>query len=138
MARDWHQDGLRFSCTQCGECCTGAPGYVWVTRAEVARLAAHLELSVEDFGARYLRRVGSRVSLREEPNGDCVFYRQGCTVYPARPTQCRTFPVWPENLKSPAAWDDAAASCPGMNRGRLYTSSEIARIRRGELGAEMA
>ena len=138
MARDWHEDGLRFSCTQCGECCTGAPGFVWVTQAEVARLAAHLAIPVADFGRRYLRRVGSRYSLREEPNGDCVFYKRGCTVYPARPTQCRTFPFWPEHLRSRSAWDEAAGACPGMNSGRLYSAEEISRIRRGELGAEQA
>ena len=26
----WYRDGLRFTCTRCGNCCTGAPGYVWV------------------------------------------------------------------------------------------------------------
>ena len=28
---EWYRDGLRFECTRCGACCTGAPGYVWVT-----------------------------------------------------------------------------------------------------------
>ena len=27
----WYADGLPFTCTQCGDCCTGDPGYVWVT-----------------------------------------------------------------------------------------------------------
>ena len=38
-------DGLRFSCTQCGKCCTGAPGKVHVTGSEAAALAAHLGLT---------------------------------------------------------------------------------------------
>ena len=25
----WYRDGLRFQCTQCGNCCTGDPGVVW-------------------------------------------------------------------------------------------------------------
>ena len=31
-AEPWYRDGLRFACTRCGACCTGAPGYVWVDR----------------------------------------------------------------------------------------------------------
>ena len=35
----WYRDGLRFECTQCGKCCTGAPGYVWVDDDEVEALS---------------------------------------------------------------------------------------------------
>src|SRR5438105_3224904 len=35
----WYQDGLRFSCTRCGHCCTGEPGFVWVCAAARAALA---------------------------------------------------------------------------------------------------
>ena len=29
----WYaEEGLAFECTGCGDCCTGAPGYVWVIR----------------------------------------------------------------------------------------------------------
>ncbi len=38
----WYQDGLRFTCTMCGKCCTGDPGYVWVTDEELAALAKFL------------------------------------------------------------------------------------------------
>ena len=53
----WYRDGLRFACTECGRCCT-VEGYVWVNRREIRRLARFLELSLDDFGRRYLRRVG--------------------------------------------------------------------------------
>jgi hypothetical protein len=36
----WYKDGLRFTCTGCGDCCTGAPGYVWVNKEEIEALAA--------------------------------------------------------------------------------------------------
>jgi len=131
----WYRDGLSFSCTQCGDCCTGAPGHVWVTKAEIAALAAQVGLSIESFGARYLRRVGNRHSLVERENGDCVFYDRGCTVYSARPTQCRTFPFWSENLKTRDAWQEVAGECPGVGRGRFYPLSEVERIRGGEAPA---
>ena len=38
----WYRGGLRFSCTQCGKCCSGAPGYVWVTKDEIEQIAAFL------------------------------------------------------------------------------------------------
>jgi Fe-S-cluster containining protein len=28
-----------------------------------------------------------------------------CTVYEARPTQCRTFPFWKENLRRRGSWE---------------------------------
>ena len=135
MSDSWYQDGLRFTCTRCGHCCTGKPGYVWVTRAEIEALAAFLGTSLEDFTKRFLRRVDSRVSLIEKENNDCIFYEGGCKVYPARPTQCRTFPFWSENLRSRSTWEAARAECPGMGAGRLYSLEEIQRARRGEASA---
>ena len=38
-------------------------------------------------------------------------------IYPVRPTQCRTWPFWEDNLKSPQAWKNASErgrGCPGM------------------------
>jgi len=138
MPSTWYSDGLKFSCTQCGDCCTGRPGFVWVTREEVEAIARFLEVSIEDLRERALRKVHGRVSLTERANGDCVFYAKGCSIYPARPIQCRTFPFWPENLRSERDWDEAASECPGMGRGRLYSVEEIARLRKGEGDASSA
>lgn len=131
--KPWYREGLRFSCTGCGRCCTGPPGYVWVNRVEIAALAAHLRVGVEAFGRRWLRRVGRRYALLERPGGDCVFYRsgRGCTVHPVRPRQCRAFPFWPEHLRDPSAWDALKRECEGAGSGRLYPLEEIERIRRG-------
>lgn len=131
MSRDefapWYREGLAFECTRCGACCTGAPGYVWVDAEEIARLAENRGESVEDFGRRYVRRVGHRLSLIERPGGDCIFWDKsaGCTVYEARPVQCRTWPFWPENIASPEDWDHVTSVCPGSGRGRVFTVEEI-------------
>ncbi len=115
-ARPWYADGLRFACTGCGRCCTGPSGYVWVNLEEIGRLAARLDLELDDFGRRYLRRVDSRYALRDRPGGDCVFLSgKSCSVYEDRPLQCRAFPWWPANLASPEAWKRAAASCEGIS-----------------------
>ena len=123
----WYRDGLAFTCTRCGSCCTGAPGYVWVNPDEVAALATHRGLSVEEFGRKFVRRVGDRFSLIERPGGDCIFWdRQvGCTVYEARPIQCQTWPFWPENIETPEDWDHVTHVCPGSGRGRLFSVEEI-------------
>jgi hypothetical protein len=124
----WFADGLRFSCTQCGNCCTGAPGYVWVTDQEVAALAARLGLGVGEFEAQYVRLVNGQKSLIELPNGDCIFFDSQtrlCTVYEDRPQQCRTWPFWHSNIRSPADWQYTCSVCPGAGRGQLYSAAEV-------------
>ena len=80
----WYADGLRFKCTGCGDCCTGAPGYVWVNQAEIDALALRLDMPVEQFEKKYVREVGVRRTLKERKNFDCVFLdgeTRKCTVY---------------------------------------------------------
>jgi Fe-S-cluster containining protein len=113
----WYRGGLRFACTECGKCCCGASGYVWVSRQEVERMAALVGMRLDDFGRRYLRRIGDRYALLEAPiSGDCVFLAEGrCAVYEARPKQCRSYPWWSENLASADAWQRTARACEGID-----------------------
>ena len=126
-APPWFRSGLRFECTRCGACCAGAPGYVWVEYEEIRRLAERLALSIEQFGKAYLRRVGNRLSLIETSEHACIFWdsRDGCTVYDARPDQCRTWPFWRGNLASPADWERTAGLCPGIGRGPVHGADQI-------------
>ena len=123
----WYREGLAFSCTRCGACCTGAPGYVWVSHEEIARLAQFRAESIEEFSDRFVRRVEDRYSLIERPGGDCVFWdrQAGCTVYAARPVQCQTWPFWPENVETEGDWVGVKQVCPGSGRGRHYSAQEI-------------
>jgi len=122
----WYAEGLNFECTGCGQCCTGAPGYVWISKAEILLLAEHLNLSVEVFSQRYVRKIGDRFSLTEHPKTyDCVFLKEKkCQVYALRPKQCRTFPWWPQNLKSQAEWQEAAKHCEGIRLDKPLVSAE--------------
>jgi Fe-S-cluster containining protein len=78
----------------------------------------------------YCRRVpgskgGECLSLKEKSNLDCIFWNDGCTVYQARPQQCRTFPFWKSLVKSSSSWKDAGTCCPGINTGKLHDRETI-------------
>jgi Fe-S-cluster containining protein len=126
----WYSKGLQFKCTSCGHCCR-IEGHVWVGLGEVRTMARQLGIGLEAFGRRFLRRVGSRFSLIDNPNGDCIFWENGCSIYDSRPRQCRTFPFWNQNLESPTAWKQAARECEGIGEGRLYQLAEIESLRNG-------
>jgi len=125
----WYGDGLFFACRECGACCALKDAFVWVDKKDIRRVAAYLGMSGDQFEAEYVRLVDGDMALLEGDNSPCVFLREGsCSIYPARPSQCRTFPFWSEALESPAQWERYTRICPGVGRGRLYTQAEIERI----------
>ena len=120
--------GLRFECTQCGECCKfrGEYAYVYLNRHEVRDLAEFLELGVEQFRRLYTFVDEDGWTQLSTDKGTCVFLdEQGrCGVYEARPTQCRTFPFWRDFVKDGEWTDEVRSLCEGIGRGRLYTIEE--------------
>lgn len=126
-------DGLRFSCQQCGGCCCGAPGIVYFSPQEFDRLVSFLgrtrQLSRDQIIADMMKPWKDSYTARDDfEDGHCIFYDHGCTVYDVRPSQCRDFPFWRCQLRDEHAWQEAARSCPGMNRGRLWSADEICDI----------
>jgi Fe-S-cluster containining protein len=133
----WYIAGLHFECQQCGECCSGpSQGYIWVTRPEIRFIADFLKIEPKQLRQRYIRRVGFRTTVIEQPSTkDCIFLQKinsqkRCMIYPVRPSQCRAWPFWPENLANADAWNKAAQKCGGINRGRLYSFKEIEKIKK--------
>ena len=96
MAKEkWYRDGLRFTCTQCGNCCSGDPGYVWVTKEEIRQISKFLGRTDGELDKKQLRRVRLGFSLTEKEDGDCIFLKRTggktlCAIHPVRPPQCRT------------------------------------------------
>ena len=119
------KDGYSFAfdpegCNNCnGNCCVGESGYIWISHDEIINLSKHLNMSIDELGMNYLMRVGSdKYSLREVRLNDnsyaCVFFdlqKRQCTIYEARPKQCKTFPFWDyfkENI------DEVKKECPAI------------------------
>ena len=125
----WFAAGLRFRCTGCGKCCTGSSGSVYLSQTDLERLANLFRLTVGAFARKYTRvRKGQRVLIDGAASRDCVFLTAGsCSVYEARPTQCRTYPWWLSNIRDQASWEEAAKACEGINHpsAPLVSSTEI-------------
>ncbi len=103
------------ACKECeGNCCIGESGYIWVNPKEIEEIAKFLKMDTQKFKDMYLIKVGYKYSIKEKPykNGfACIFFEKGCSIYPVRPTQCRTFPFW-DYFKTHI--DELKKECPGI------------------------
>ncbi len=131
MEKLFYEEGLFFACRQCSSCCRYDPGFVFLSEKDVHLLADSLEMTYDEFVQVYCRWIpfGDRMeklSLKELSNYDCIFWKNGgCTVYPSRPLQCRTFPFWQSVLDSEAAWNGIKEDCPGIGQGSFHSKDEI-------------
>ena len=83
--KKFYDNGLRFECQKCSACCRYDPGYVFLSRNDLASLTQRMKLSEKEFLETYCRTVDlggiKRVSLIEKKNYDCIFWEEGgCTV----------------------------------------------------------
>lgn len=111
---------LRFACQPgCIACCT-QQGWVYLSESDILRMAAFLGMKAAAFEKRYVYRTTNQRRLRVPAGAHCHFLEgDGCAIHPAKPTQCRVFPFWPELLKSKRAWLKTAHYCPGIGKGHL-------------------
>lgn len=122
-------DGYRFECQGSGKCCVarGGYGYVYFSQEDRRRLAKHLGLSTAVFTKQYCTQTNGWYHLKDF-KGDCRFLNENrCSVYEARPTQCRTWPFWPENMKAKVWRDEVAAFCPGVGKGPEIPAEDVER-----------
>ena len=118
-------DGIFFNCRQCGCCCTGSPGVVRVNEHEIKRISQYLSLPLAQFKSEYLIPFGDGFSIREDQQCRCLFYENGCAIYPVRPSQCKTYPFWVSNMRSHEKWREVMSRCPGIGKGDLFSKGEI-------------
>jgi uncharacterized protein len=119
---------IRFTCQAgCTRCCD-QQGYVYLTEADVVRVARFLKLSPEEFEARFVYRTRHLIRLRKPRGSQCHFLEaHGCSIHPSKPTQCRTFPFWPDLIGNEEEWNATARYCPGIGVGDFVPLEEIER-----------
>jgi Fe-S-cluster containining protein len=113
-------DAIRFTCQAgCTNCCD-QKGNVYLTEDDLKRAAAFTGMSAAAFEAKYVYRTRHEMRFRKPRNKQCSFLEgHGCSIHPAKPTQCRTFPFWPEIVERKATWNRTARYCPGIGKGAL-------------------
>lgn len=113
-------EGLRFECQPgCTACCE-QEGFVYLTEGDLVRAATFLGMTAGDFERRYVYRTRNQMRLRVPRDASCFFLQEGgCAIHPAKPTQCRVFPFWPELVDSRREWRKTAKYCPGIDKGPL-------------------
>jgi Fe-S-cluster containining protein len=111
---------LRFACQPgCIKCCE-QQGFVYLTEADLTRIAGYLGLTPAAFEKRYVYRTKNLRRLRVPRHAQCEFLdSDGCRIHEVKPLQCRTFPYWPELLDSAREWKKTARYCPGIGKGDL-------------------
>ena len=129
-------EGLRFECQPgCTACCE-QKGFVYLTEDDIPRAAQFLGMTTRAFERKHVFRTRNRRRLRVPRDSQCSFLRDGgCSIHPAKPTQCRVFPYWPELLESRQQWFQTAKYCPGIGKGELIqiesANAQAAEMRAG-------
>jgi len=113
-------DAIRFTYQKgCTNCCE-QKGNVYLTEDDLKRAAKFVGMSARAFEVKYVYRTRHEMRFRKPRNKQCSFLEgHGCSIHPAKPTQCRTFPFWPETLERKAEWNRTARYCPGIGTGPL-------------------
>jgi hypothetical protein len=126
----FYEDGIRFECQGSGKCCTsrGAYGFVYLTANDRKRFAAFFGMTTSSFTRKHCETTEGHIHLKN-PETDCAFLRgKRCSVYEARPNQCRTWPFWPENLNAKAWSKEVKSFCPGVGKGKILSAAEIEKV----------
>lgn len=130
-SKEWWKDGVQFECQGSGKCCVshGEYGFVHLTLSDRKRIAKLLKVKLADFEAKYCDVTDGSYHLIESGNPNCMFLKdKRCSIYEARPTQCRTWPFWPEVMNAKTWKKEVASFCPGVGKGRTWSAKEIEKI----------
>ena len=137
MDKEIFTKGINFECQGSSNCCVsrGNYGYVYLSKKDLTNLAKYLNLSTDIFEKKYCEFSEGYLHLRElNINGNCQFLKnKKCSIYAARPMQCRTWPFWKENMNTKKWNKELINFCPGIGKGKLISSSMIQKIINREL-----
>ena len=129
MDKEIFEKGINFECQGSSNCCVsrGSYGYVYLSKKDLTRIAKYLNLTTDLFKKNYCEYSDGYLHLRElNINGNCQFLKNNkCSIYAARPIQCRTWPFWKENMNAKKWKKELIDFCPGIGKGRLISASII-------------
>ena len=136
-----YRKGIKFECQGSGNCCVsrGSYGFVYLSDIDLKRFSKYFKISIKQFKEKYCQITDGFIHLSEKykMNGNCIFLKdKKCTVYNSRPTQCRTWPFWNENMNAKVWNEDIAINCPGIGKGKLIKSKTIERFLKEDLKNE--
>jgi Fe-S-cluster containining protein len=84
---------------------------------EIQKAAAFLQMTTNEFAHKFAshfvetsdvyNEATSWLRLSEKENGCILLGDDGklCSIYEARPVQCRTYPFWPTIMQTKESWD---------------------------------
>jgi uncharacterized protein len=131
------ENGIQFQCQGSGQCCVSRGGYgaVYLTLEDRQRIANQLKMRTNAFTKEYCEQDDGVWKLKESKDPNCVFLEnKRCGIYHARPTQCRTWPFWPEIMNAKAWSTEMVAFCPGAGKGKIWSKEEVEK----QLGDQIA
>ena len=135
------KNGIKFKCQGSGNCCVsrGSYGYVYLSKKDLKRLSGFFKISYKLFKKKYCQLTDGFLHLKEANiNGNCVFLKnKKCTIYKARPTQCRTWPFWSENMNQKIWNKDIVNFCPGVGKGKLMIHKKIEELIKVDIQNDM-
>ena len=136
-----YKKGIRFECQGSGNCCVSrnSYGFVYLSNIDLIRFSKYFKISLKKFKEKYCQITDGFIHLAEKPKlyGNCIFLKdKKCSVYNSRPSQCRTWPFWNDNMNV-KVWDkDISVNCPGIGKGGIIKKKEIDKFLKEDLENE--
>ena len=136
-----YKKGIRFECQGSGKCCVSrnSYGFVYLSNIDLIRFSKYFKISLKKFKEKYCQITDGFIHLAEKPKlyGNCIFLKdKKCSVYNSRPSQCRTWPFWNDNMKAKVWNNDIALNCPGIGKGKIIKKKEIDKLLKEDFNNE--
>ncbi len=133
MEKKIYENGINFQCQGSANCCIsrGSYGFVFLSKKDLIKLAKFFKVSLMDFKKKHCDITDGFLHLKEiRKKGECIFLKDNnkCGVYKYRPTQCKTWPFWQENMNVKMWNDDVVNFCPGIGKGKLLNKKKIEKL----------
>ena len=129
MNKEFFKKGIKFKCQGSSNCCVsrGSYGFVYLSKKDLIKIAKFLNVSINLFKKKYCQYSDGYLHLKEiNINGNCQFLEnKKCSIYTARPMQCRIWPFWKENMNVKKWNEEVINFCPGIGKGKLISASKI-------------